>query len=59
MKESRTFKGSIGVTIRRVTEGIALAFNINPVRGALIAGIDENGPAKFSGIELGDVIVKS
>jgi hypothetical protein len=58
MKEPLTFRGSIGVTIRRVTEGIALAFNINPVRGALIAGIDENGPAKFSGIELGDVIVK-
>jgi hypothetical protein len=58
MKEPRTFKGSIGVTIRRVTEGIALAFNINPVRGALIADIDENGPAKYSGIELGDVIVK-
>jgi hypothetical protein len=58
MKEARAFRGSIGVTIRRVTEGIALAFNINPVRGALVAGIDENGPAKFSGIELGDVIVK-
>jgi serine protease Do len=58
MKEPRTFKGSIGVTIRRVTEGIALAFNINPVRGALIAGIDDKGPAKPAGIEAGDVIVK-
>jgi hypothetical protein len=58
MKEARTSKGSIGVTIRRVTEGIALAFNVNPVRGALVTGIDENGPAKFSGVELGDIIVK-
>ena len=57
-KEARSFKGSIGVTVRRVTEGVAHALNVKPARGALVAGIDENGPAEAAGIELNDVIVR-
>jgi len=56
-KDARAFKRSIGVTIRRVTEGAALALNVKPARGALVAGIDQNGPAEAAGIEQGDVIV--
>ena len=57
-KEARPFKGSIGVTIRRVTDGAAHALNVTPARGALVVGIDENGPAEAAGIEPADVIVK-
>ena len=58
VKEARPFKGSIGVTIRRVTDGAAHALNVTPARGALVVAIDENGPAEAAGIEPADVIVK-
>jgi S1-C subfamily serine protease len=49
--ESRSARGWIGVRIQKVTDDIAEALNISPGRGALIASIDNNGPAKASGIE--------
>jgi C-terminal processing protease CtpA/Prc len=52
------FKGSIGVSIRPVTIEAAHRLNVKPARGALVAGIDENGPAKAAGIESNDVIVE-
>jgi serine protease Do len=41
-----------------VTDEIAETLNLKPVRGALVAGIDDRGPAKPAGIEAGDVIIK-
>jgi serine protease Do len=51
-------RGWLGVRIQQVTEEIADSLNIKPPRGALIAGIDDKGPAKPAGIEPGDVVVK-
>ncbi|MDB5598048.1 MAG: HtrA protease/chaperone protein [Xanthobacteraceae bacterium] len=51
-------RGWLGVRIQQVTDDIAASLDIKPVRGALIAGIDEKGPAKPAGIEAGDVILK-
>src|SRR6202140_1315846 len=51
-------RGWLGVRIQQVTDEIADSLNVKPARGALIAGIDEKGPAKPAGIEPGDVIVK-
>src|SRR5438270_4057104 len=51
-------RGWLGVKIQQVTEEIAERLNIKPARGALVAGIDDKGPAKPAGIEPGDVIVK-
>ena len=53
-----TRRGWLGVRIQQVTDDIAESLNIKPTRGALVAGIDEKGPAKPAGIESGDVIVK-
>jgi serine protease Do len=50
-------RGWLGVRIQTVTDEIAESLNIKPARGALIAGIDDKGPAKPAGIEPGDVIV--
>ena len=44
--------------IQQVTDEIAESLNLKPARGALVAGIDDKGPAKPAGIEAGDVIVK-
>src|SRR5664279_2308424 len=51
-------RGWLGVRIQQVTDEIADSLSIKPARGALIAGIDDKGPAKPAGIEPGDVIVK-
>jgi serine protease Do len=46
------------VRIQQVTDEIAESLNIKPARGALVAGVDDKGPAKPAGIEPGDVVVK-
>jgi serine protease Do len=51
-------RGWLGVRIQQVSAEIADSLSIKPPRGALVAGIDDKGPAKPAGIEPGDVIVK-
>jgi serine protease Do len=62
IEQLREFKevrrGWLGVRIQQVSAEIADSLNVKPPRGALIAGIDDKGPAKPAGIEPGDVIVK-
>jgi serine protease Do len=53
-----TRRGWLGVRIQQVTDEIAESLSIKPARGALIAGVDDKGPAKPAGIEPGDVIVR-
>jgi serine protease Do len=53
-----TRRGWLGVRIQAVTDDIAESLNLKPARGALIAGVEEKGPAKPAGIEPGDVVVK-
>jgi serine protease Do len=53
-----TRRGWLGVRIQQVTDDIADSLSIKPPRGALVAGIDDKGPAKPAGIEPGDVVVK-
>ena len=52
-----TRRGWLGVRIQQVTDEIAESLRIKPARGALVAGVDDKGPAKPAGIEPGDVIV--
>ncbi len=53
-----TRRGWLGVRIQQVTDEIAESLKVAPPRGALVAGVDDKGPAKPAGIEPGDVIVK-
>jgi serine protease Do len=53
-----TRRGWLGVRIQQVTDDIAESLSIKPAHGALVAGIDDRGPAKPAGIEPGDVVVK-
>ncbi len=53
-----TRRGWLGVRIQEVDDGIAETLGLGKVRGALVAGVDDKGPAKPAGIEAGDVIVK-
>ncbi|GGH27295.1 serine protease [Alsobacter metallidurans] len=53
-----TRRGWLGVRIQNVDDAIAESLGLGSPRGALVAGIDDKGPAKPAGIEAGDVIVK-
>jgi serine protease Do len=45
-----TRRGWLGVRIQQVTDDIAESLNIAPPRGALVAGVDDKGPAKPAGM---------
>ncbi|MGL4728914.1 MAG: trypsin-like peptidase domain-containing protein, partial [Bosea sp. (in: a-proteobacteria)] len=53
-----TRRGWLGVKIQQVDDATAEALSLGTARGALVAGIDDKGPAKPAGLEVGDVIVK-
>ncbi|MGO4524369.1 DegQ family serine endoprotease [Microvirga sp. 2MCAF35] len=53
-----TRRGWLGVRIQNVDDATAEALSLGTARGALIAGIDDKGPAKPAGLEVGDVIVR-
>lgn len=53
-----TRRGWLGVRIQNVDDATAEALGLGAARGALVAGIDDKGPAKPAGLEVGDVIVK-
>ena len=53
-----TRRGWLGVRIQQVTDDIAESLSIKPAHGALVAGLDDRGPAKPAGIEPGDVIIR-
>jgi serine protease Do len=51
-------RGWLGVRIQQVTDDIAESLGMKQARGALIAGIDDKGPAKPAGIEAGDIVIR-
>ena len=53
-----TRRGWLGVRIQNVDESIAESLGLKEPKGALVAGVDDKGPAKPAGIEAGDVILK-
>jgi len=53
-----TRRGWLGVRIQQVTDDIAESLSIKPARGALVAGVEDKGPAKPADIQPGDVIVR-
>ena len=53
-----TRRGWLGVRIQNVDDAIAESLDLGTARGALVAGVDDKGPAKPAGIEAGDVILK-
>lgn len=53
-----TRRGWLGVRIQTVTDDLAEGLGLDDTRGALVAGIQEGGPAVGSGLEAGDVIIE-
>src|SRR5437660_1247997 len=57
-KYGETRRGWLGVRIQNIDDAIAENLGLGSVRGALIAGVDDKGPAKPAGLKTGDVITK-
>ena len=53
-----TRRGWLGVRIQNVDDQTAESLDLGKPRGALVAGVDDSGPAKPAGVKNGDVIVK-
>jgi serine protease Do len=50
-------RGWLGVRIQAVTDEIAESLGLDKARGALVASVNDNGPAHTAGIQPGDVIL--
>ena len=55
-KTGRVQRGMVGVNLQEVTPDAARAFNLPDTRGALVSGVQPNGPGEKAGIQRGDVI---
>lgn len=51
-------RGRLGVNIQEVSQNLADSFGLPKPIGALVAGVEKNGPAEKSGMVVGDVILK-
>jgi serine protease DegQ len=49
-------RGWVGVEVQDITSDIAESFSLKTARGALIAGVLQDGPAARAGIRPGDVL---
>jgi serine protease Do len=54
----RVVRGWLGVEIQEVTPDLAKSFGLSVPSGALVAGVESDGPAAKAGIERGDIITK-
>lgn len=55
--DGRVSRGWLGVVIQPVSRDLAESFGLDSPRGALIADLDPEGPARRDGVQAGDVIV--
>jgi len=58
IKFGETRRGWLGVRIQQVTDEIAESLGMDEAIGALVAGVNPDGPAAEAGIEAGDVVVR-
>jgi len=57
-EHGRVIRGWLGVEIQEVTPDLAKSFGLAAPKGALVAGVQKDGPAAKAGIQRGDIIVK-
>ena len=57
-EKGRVTRGRIGVQIQELSKEAAEAFGLKQANGALVNGVEKDGPAAKGGVETGDIIVK-
>ena len=58
LKQGRVVRGWLGIAGQDITPELAEAFSLPEVRGVLVSGVLEGGPADRAGIEPGDIITR-
>lgn len=58
LKHGKVVRGYIGVSIQDVTPELARAFHVTAEKGALVSGVESNGPGAKAGLQRGDVITE-
>jgi len=56
--KGRVTRGRIGVQIQELSKEAADAFGLKQAAGALVNGVEKDGPSAKAGIESGDIILK-
>ncbi len=56
--KGKVTRGWLGVLIQKVSTEIAESLGLEAAKGALVADVMSDGPAKKAGVEVGDVIVQ-
>lgn len=56
-EKGRVMRGRIGVQIQELTVELASSFGLEEPRGALIAAVEQGGPAEKAGLRVGDIIL--
>jgi serine protease Do len=56
--KGKVTRGWLGVLIQKVTPEIADSLGLPDTKGALVADVMDDGPAKAAGVKVGDVIVE-
>ena len=57
-EKGRVTRGRIGVQIQELTKESADAFGLKQPNGALVNGVEKDGPSAKAGVESGDIILK-
>jgi serine protease Do len=55
-EKGKVTRGSLGITIQKVTPEIAEYLGLDKAQGALVAKVLKDGPAERAGIQVGDII---
>src|SRR5690606_30714862 len=58
IKTGKVSRGRIGIQIQEVNAQLASSFGLDRPRGALIGGVEPNGPGEAAGLKSGDIIMK-
>jgi serine protease Do len=58
IKTGRVVRGRIGVVVQDVDAALAKSFELDRPRGALVAAVEEGGPAEQGGVKPGDVVLE-
>jgi serine protease Do len=58
IKTGHVVRGRIGVVVQDVDASLANSFKLDRPRGALVAAVEEGGPAEQGGVKPGDVVLE-